>query len=485
MNYIEEIKDLLTVFIERNKETRKQYESLNTNKYLYEELFNFLNSDYENMVENKIFISILLNTLYDDNMYAEFYKKLLNKDIELRNKEINKFIIEIKKDYNKLVKEVERLHSTIKNSQNIVSSANRVILCIRQNLPILYAKYDIEAVKSILDYFLTEGRITNKENLLYINEIEQYNRKIGTKDNNKERAYSEALYNEIPNILNAGYEYYQVPSLPQKRAKTLDKYIDNVFVVKDNDLNNSFDVEDIMSLIKEYRNYGLTNDEYEYIMVGILNRSIEDLYEHYQLILDKDIYQNRNQRLELINLYCDELKFYLTVRKYYDEVLEEFLQDEKVIEADLAEDIPDVRRVIYATSEVNPTKAKIISDMEDVPKEYYQDVYDLIMKFKKGNLAHGECKSLTNNNSKISSCRELKDDQIRIIFRHIQDNVYAIMGVSTKKDDNDVKMYRNMSRRKPPVIKNDTDLELQLALSEKIDEELEELVSTKARRGNR
>ena len=49
----------------------------------------------------------------------------------------------------------------------------------------------------------------------------------------------------------------------------------------------------------------------------------------------------------------------------------------------------------------------------------YQDVYNLIMKFKKGNLAKGECKSLTNGNSKISSCNELRDDQIRIIFRHV------------------------------------------------------------------
>ena len=59
------------------------------------------------------------------------------------------------------------------------------------------------------------------------------------------------------------------------------------------------------------------------------------------------------------------------------------------------------------------------------------------------------------------------------------------MGVSTKKSDNDIKMYRNMSRRKPPVIKNNAELELQIAFGEKIEEELAELVNSKGRKGNR
>lgn len=484
MNYIGEIQSLLATFIERSKNRKKEYENLITNKALYDELFNLLDNDYDTVNDNKIFISILLNTLYDDDMLMKFYNTLLCKDTILRGKEIKKFIAKIKEDYSNLIKEIDSLQNTINNSQNIVSSANRVILCFRQKLPIIYAKYDVEAVKNILNYFQTEGRITNKQELLYINEIEQYNRRTTTINNNKEQAYSDLLYSAIPNILNSGYESYSMPLIPQKRTRTLDKYINNILNVKNTNVDKFFDVEDIISLIKEYREFDLSNDEYEYIIIGILNKCIDDLYTYYQLILDKDVYQDRSQRLEVIKAYYDELKFYTEIRKYYDIVLDEFLKEE-IIETDMTEDIPDVRRVIYAVSEVNPTKAKIISDIEDIPKEYYQDVYNLIMKFKKGNLAKGECKSLTNSNSKINSCNELRDDQIRIIFRHVQDNIYAIMGVSTKKSDNDMKMYRNMSRRKPPVIKSNAELELQIAFGEKIDEELAELVNTKARKGNR
>lgn len=483
MNYIEEIQDLLATFIERSKNRKKEYESLITNKALYDELFNLLDNDYDTLNDNKIFISILLDTLYDDDMPIKFYS-ILYKDIMLRNKAIRKFIAEIKEDYNILIKEIDSLQTTINNSQKIVSSANRVILCFRQKLPIIYAKSDVAAVKRILNYFQTEGRITNKQELLYINEIEYYNRRTATTDHNKEQAYYDLLYNAIPNILNSGYESYSMPLIPQKRAKTLDKYINAILSVKNTNVDSFFATEDIISLIKEYKGFDLSNDEYEYIIIGILNSCIDDLYAYYQLMLDKDVYQNRSQRLEIMNAYYDELRFYLEIRKYYDMVLDDFFKEE-IIETDMTEDIPDVRKVIYAVSEVNPTKAKIISDMDDIPKEYYQDVYNLIMKFKKGKLAKGECKSLNNNNSKINSCNELKDDQIRIIFRHVQDNIYAIMGVSTKKSDNDIKMYRNMSRRKPPVIKNNNDLELQIAFAEKIDEELAELVNTRARKGNR
>ena len=43
--------------------------------------------------------------------------------------------------------------------------------------------------------------------------------------------------------------------------------------------------------------------------------------------------------------------------------------------------------------------------------------------------------------------RELRNDQIRIIYSHIKDNYYKIDGVFVKKDDNDLKRYRNLNNR--------------------------------------
>jgi hypothetical protein len=39
---------------------------------------------------------------------------------------------------------------------------------------------------------------------------------------------------------------------------------------------------------------------------------------------------------------------------------------------------------------------------------------------------------------------ELRYDQVRIILKHIKDNIYNVYGVFAKKDDNDVNMYKTI-----------------------------------------
>ena len=479
MNYKENIVELLNIYLERNKELKIEYEILNTKKALYEELIPMLDDSYDNIIENKLSISILLNTIYGNSVYLDFYNKLINKDIEKRNKEIKEFINEIKNDYNQILNEIEELRQTLVRSKNTVSSANRVILCFKQNLPIIDTKYDVTAVKRIINYFEIEGKISNKEELLYINEMELYNRRLTSeKENNPiEKEYTESLYREIPNILNSGYEKYTLPTISEDRRKTLDKYIKNITSIK-----SELDADELLAAIENYKKNSKNDTEYEYIIINVMNTYLEELYTLYELLIDKEVYQKRKDRLEIIRTYYNELNTYLTIRKYYSALYD---NEKEIIETDNEEDLPDVRKVIYACTDLNPTKARIITDLDNIPHEYYQDIYDIIMRFKKGTLAKDEYKSLKNSDTKINSCKELKNDQIRIIFKHIKDNVYVIVGVFVKKDNNDLKMYRSMSRRNIPKIVTNEDLELSLALGEKIDEELATIAKEKGRKGNR
>lgn len=479
MNYKENIVELLNIYLERNKELKREYEILNTKKALYEELIPMLDDSYDNIIENKLSISILLNTIYGNSVYFDFYNKLINRDIEKRNQEVKEFICEIKSDYKQILDEIEEASQTISRSKNTVSSANRVILCFKQNIPIIYTKYDIIAVKRIISYFEIEGKISKKEELLYINEIELYNRKLASeKDNNPmEKEYTESLYREIPNILNSGYEKYTLPAVPEDRRKTLDKYVKNIISIK-----SELDADELVMAIENYKKNCINDTEYEYIIIKVMNNYLEELYTLYELLIDKEVYQKRKDRLEIIRTYYNELNTYLTIRKYYSALYD---NEKEIIETDNEEDLPDVRKVIYACSDLNPTKARIITDLDNVPHEYYQDIYDIIISFKKGTLAKDEYKSLKNSDTKINSCKELRNDQIRIIFKHIKDNVYVIVGVFVKKDNNDLKMYRSMSRRNIPKIVTNEDLELSLALGEKIEEELAIIAKEKGRKGNR
>lgn len=482
MNYQKEIIELLDIFLEEIKEKKNKYDELELKKDLYAELFNLLESNYDSILENTLSISILLNTIYGNDIYQEFYNKLIIRDKEERDRELASIIKEINSGRSIITKEYEKLKEELDDKKYMITSAKGIKLCLKRRLPMKYAKHDIYNFISIISAFVNEGRITSKEGLLYINEINYYNRKLASEElkNEKESKYIREQYDKIPNILDMGYEIYTSPVLSDERKETIDKYIKLIL-----DMKQSIDIEEIICNIKEYRKRGLTDDEYEYLIIGVINGVLEELSIYYQILIENRNYSKISERNIIVKDYYSELGLYLGLRGFYEEVCEEILSSNSVIEVNAEEELPDVRRVIYASSPTNPNKARIISDLDDVPKEYYEDVYDLIRKFKQEKLSKKECKMLKNSDPKMSGCMELKDDQVRIIFRHIRDDIYVILGVSVKKDDNDMKMYRNMSRRVSPRIESDADLELYLELSRKTDELLEEIVKTKGRKGNR
>lgn len=482
MNYQKGIIELLDIFLEEIKEKKYKYDELELKKDLYTELFSLLEGDYDSILENTLAISILLNTIYGNDIYFKFYNKLIIRDKEERNRELASFIKEINIDRSTTDEEYEKLKEELEDKKHMITSAKGIRFCFKKQVPMKYAKHDIYNFISIISAFVNEGRITSKEGLLYINEINFYNRKLTSEElkNEKESKYIKEQYDKIPNILNMGYEIYTPPVLSDERKATIDKYVKLIL-----DMKQSIDIEELICNIKEYRKRDLTDDEYEYLIIGVINGVLEELSIYYQILVEDKSYSKMSERNNIVKDYYSELNLYLKLRDFYEGECEEILNNTSVIEVNAEEELPDIRRVIYASSPTNPNKARIISDLDDVPKEYYEDVYDLIKRFRQGALSKGECKSLSNNDPKINSCMELKDDQVRIIFRHIKEDIYVILGVSVKKDDNDMKMYRNMSRRVSPRIESDTDLELCLELSRRTDELLEELVKAKGRKGNR
>ena len=78
-----------------------------------------------------------------------------------------------------------------------------------------------------------------------------------------------------------------------------------------------------------------------------------------------------------------------------------------------------------------------------------------------------------------------KEDQIRILFQPIKNNVYCILGVGVKKTNSDIKLLSTISSRDVPKVDTEQALETQLFFSQKVEEELENLVITKGRKGNR
>lgn len=146
--------------------------------------------------------------------------------------------------------------------------------------------------------------------------------------------------------------------------------------------------------------------------------------------------------------------------------------------------LQEEKRLIFSTSLANPTKAKIIGDMDSVPYEYYDTVLELINNFISGKNASGELKRLKSN-KKLVGFMELKYDQVRIVFKHIKNNIYNVVGVFAKKANNDMTMYQTMANRMIPDVTTEEKLNKQLELGEITLKQLTDLVEVKRRKGTR
>ena len=356
-------------------------------------------------------------------------------------------------------------------------------LSFKYNNPIEDSRYVVSDLKVIISYYETSGVISSKEAVLCINDIDLYNRILATqKSGNKdEEKNTKNIYNEIPNILNAGYEVISEPEVDIERKASLDRFTNQII----NTLKYT-EKDKIIELLDSYKKYDLENNEYNYIIVKILNNYNSELIIYYQLLLEKDTHALRSNIKEIIKDYYINLNKYLIVRDFYNKI-NDFIIDEEEEDELTPEEINELKvtkRFIYSASPSNPTNAKIIKDIDDVPKEYYDTVLDLINKFKDGTIAKKEYKKLTKN-KRLIRFSELKRDQVRIVLKHIKDNIYNIMGVFVKKNDNDNTMYQTMANRIIPDTSTEDKLNNQLELAIYTEDKLADLVKEKGRKGTR
>ena len=484
MDNVKRIEELLNMYLKQNKDIRDKYQNNLVYLQLYEELFSYLELGYVEIKENSLLISILFNTIYGNNIYGDrFYSLLLKAMVSKEGRiELKHFINMIKKDYDNLMMENDGLVQQIERNKNVVSSANRVKLCFKYGNIISGDLPDVSNVKRIISLFQLSGVISNKEELLLINEIELYNKRISLdklKDNDRE--YTIDLYERIPNILNAGFQEHDKISVSENKKNTLDRFANEIekYLLYLN-------TDEIIPVIEEYKRYNIDNNEYNYLIVRVLDDYLNDLLTYYEYLMDKDVYTKRQERIEVVKNYYQVLDKYLYLRNYYEKIneIDLVLVDNDNNDELYCNDSND-KQLIFAHSNVNISKSRIISDMGSVPHEYYERVYELINGFKKNTLRRKEVASFTSVDRSMASFFELRDDQIRIIVKHMDSDIYCIMGVFVKKSDNLRSVYRSMVSRELPNISTDDQKQMYIELGKKDMEELEQFVSNNKRKGTR
>ena len=193
---------------------------------------------------------------------------------------------------------------------------------------------------------------------------------------------------------------------------------------------------------------------------------------------------NYKDRIEIIEKYYQKLATYLLIRDYYDKINEPLEEDPNKAE-ELIQEIEKTptRRLVYATAPTNVLKSRIISDMDDIPKEYYEKIKHLLDTFKEGKRDRTIVKPLKGRTDRLSF--ELMDDQVRIVLKQVKDDIFIVCGVFAKKANNDDRTYKKLKNRAIPLFETDKEIEEYLELAKNVEKNLEELVKTKGRKGTR
>lgn len=471
---VDKIIELLKRYINDYNIKQEEYDSLELENQLYKELIPLL-EDKENLSTNKLFISVLLSSIYGNDKNNElFYKAICSSNID---SEYPGFLAQIAFDYKENEKKINTIKTHLTNIQRRVSTARRSIFYLQNKRPLFDKYHTFEDIRKIIAYYTTMGEISDKEEIILLNELEFYNRNI-IPYHSPEKEYANIAYNEVPNILNSGFEMYDEIEISSSRRQTI-----NGFVADIKTYIEQINKDNIVSLIESYKKYNLANNEYNYIVNEILKYYLFEALEYYKLLLDANIYRDRGIRNDAISTYYKLLELYLTLREYYNtlttiETLEEEPEEETIVEEEHNE---TPYKLIFSHPTSDPTKAKLITDLKDIPEEYYQSILDLLQGFINNKK---RTKRLANDKYK-SRFQELKDDQIRIVLIHMSKNIFCINGVFVKKANNDMKMYRTMCNRALPSISSTEQEEQEIALGKHILQELETIVNEKSRKGSR
>lgn len=466
MRKLSELKTILNKYVKDYNYLKKEKELLMQNEYNYEKILNILykciDEEYTGILNINSYLSSLFgnkyNTLCVDIYECQklyFINKKDSDEYKVLRERIIKFINEIKEEYlkNKLLKE-EIIDKLLLMEDNIDIS-RRIINRLKYSQ--LISKDDISSINVLL-----RELGYNKTDVAFIVEnLFLHNKDI---DDKKDVIDLDDKYKFI-NLLSIGGETFDLPEVNDEI--TLSFFADSVFSVLE---KCSYDI-----LFDNYKNLfpviGVDvkdMNELKFIIINVLKNINNSLNEKIDLIKDTDFIMDLELKDEIASECYDLIERYTLIRNYLDEL--SIKQNEVIDESPDINEGKECNNLFYLVNKNN--KCYFISDVKDMPYEYISKVMELINKFRNNEISDKKNKKLFETDG----FSELKDDQIRIIYKRIKDNNYLIYGAFIKKDDWKYRSdFKNVINRVGTVSDNPDELE----------SELEEFITANQRKWSR
>lgn len=262
MQYNEEIKKIIEIYLEKGKNYSAKYFVLMSKISLYKELLNLLYTDLESIKENMHRIILLLDTIYSNSSYSEIFKARLNdslnskKDFKIKDL-VNIFI----KDADRCKIETECLFQELISYNLLSEFAKSFLIALKYHSTT--KKEVIEGVKNILGWANGNYLIDAKTMALLINELNFYNDKTTNKITHNPGVNNS--YQKIPTILSMGFQEVDIIEVSPNSKIYLDNLAHAIYGQILNIENN-----EIKTLLDEYKKGKISDNEFDYLLNKIM-----------------------------------------------------------------------------------------------------------------------------------------------------------------------------------------------------------------------
>lgn len=429
MNNINDLKALLYDDIKEDNNKRESLKQIETIIAMYRDLIELFNiRNIESIQDNLLAINIILECIYDKKTIEAFNLEgivygYLNSSIKQEKDKFKKLIS------NLLYKFRLDVEFEINKYENIYRSllTNEEIITTRKIISSLKYKQNItDKQKEFITKRLEKANINIKDIIIILEKINIHNAEI-LKSKGVKIRYAD-LYSLI-NLLNLGYEKIELNNIKNPAVDEFcKKFVDT--------LDNS-PVEMIKELLNSLSYY--PKDVLEYIYKKILIYYQNSMFDTIETLKDDNCYFDN----DIISIIKDD--YYELYRRYVivRDALDELYKIEEVVETVEEEKIEEEKiHLYYSTNNMDEAnKCWFIKDLMDIREESLERILADINEFKKG--TSNKLKPLKGKHG----FSEIKDDQIRIIFKPIGLSQAIIMGVFIKKDTNDRDMFNKLTER--------------------------------------
>lgn len=464
---VNDLKSKLYTEVQNYEQLKNDLGCVYTKRDVLIEIITLLEDDSFNNLQLGLLLPIVYGNVEANSIHDKLVSILYSKD----STKINRFILSIKEKFKDDLQSFSNQIQLLKNELQIKKESTieyRKILSNFKYLGLLSSD-QIEIITEIMKKY----NYDKKDQIRILEAVRFHNTRVKFEDKSK-------ISYTVVNMLDDKYEKYEVSELEEADLKNkFQTAIDSFY--RSIKMENS--IEDIIELMPELESGSYSLEEYDYIYKKIINRIIDDLLENITSISDQDIYNDIELRKVVIQEY-NENKFKFNKLEYFYKSRRLSYCSKIEQEKELNNSEESLNNIFYLLTS-NGDISYLERDIKEFPEEYLLKVKQLIEGKKSNTLSIDWDKALTSHKV-LRQYGELKYDQIRIMYKHLSNNNYLIVGAFVKKTNTDLKKYGTIASRIIDVdISTPELLADELENSGRVEDRLYKFIDDRSRKGSR